>query len=383
MTFRTGIIGTGDPDGDGFAMAYRHADGYRRREDCEIVACADVVPENVTAFAAAYDVPDRGVYEDHERMLASADLDVVSVCVPPALHDDMTVDAAETGVAAVHCEKPMALTWGGAKRMAEVCQDRGVQLTINHQLRYGKPYREARRLVAEGAIGDLRRVEFQEKTLYDNGTHSFDLANFFVGGDPVDWVLGGIDYTEENTLFGAHNENQAVVQWRYESGVYGLASTGRGAPAVGPAFRLLGTGGTIEIGDDGALSYRPDGGNWRTVDTGADGRYRPDVSSARRGTELLAERVSSRLADRLAVPTYTERAIDAVVSALVSGDRPELGAGNALDADELVFAAWESVRRRGRVDLPLDVEDNPLESMVEAGVFLDAEGARASEATDD
>jgi predicted dehydrogenase len=383
VTLRTGIIGTGDPDGDGFAMAYRHADGYRRRDDCQIVACADVVPENAATFAAAYDVPDRSVYDDHERMLASADVDIVSVCVPPALHDDMVVDAAEAGVAAVHCEKPMALTWGDARRMTEACADRGVQLTINHQLRYGTPYREARRLVEEGAVGELRRVEFQEKTLYDNGTHSFDLANYFAGGEPVEWVLGGIDYTEENKLFGAHNESQAVVQWRYESGVYGLASTGRGAPAVGLAFRLLGTEGAIEISDDGDLSCRRDGGDWRAVDTGADGRYGPDASTARQGAQKLAGKLSRGLADRVAVPTYTERAIDAVVEALVAGERPELGARNALAADELVFAAWESARRRGRVELPLDIEDNPLESMVEAGVFLDSEDTIAGETADD
>jgi hypothetical protein len=38
-----------------------------------------------------------------------------------------------------------------------------------------------------------------------------------------------------------------------------------------------------------------------------------------------------------------------------------------LQATELIFASWESARRRGRVDLPLEIEDNPLEDMVEAG----------------
>lgn len=229
MTYRIGFIGTGDPDGEGFAMAYRHASGYQRLDDCEIVACADIVAENATAFAAEHDIQGRHIYQDYEAMLKSATPDVVSVCVPPGAHADIVTDVAESGVpAAVHCEKPMALTWGEARRMAAVCAAEGVQLTINHQLRFGKPYREAKRLLEEGTIGDLVRVEFQEQTLYDNGTHSFDLVNYFNDQCPVEWVLGQVDYTEENTLFGAHNENQAVVQWRYENGVYGLASTGRG-----------------------------------------------------------------------------------------------------------------------------------------------------------
>ena len=53
---RVGIIGTGKkkarPDVTGFAMAYSHADGYRALpEQCDLVACADIVEENGRAFA--------------------------------------------------------------------------------------------------------------------------------------------------------------------------------------------------------------------------------------------------------------------------------------------------------------------------------------------
>jgi predicted dehydrogenase len=215
----------------------------------------------------------------------------------------------------------------------------------------------------------LVRIEFSEDDLYDNGTHAFDLANFYNDQTSVEWVLGQIDYTEENTLFGAHNENQAVVQWRYEDGVYGLASTGRGAPFVDAVFRLVGTGGVVEIGETGELSYRRDGDDWQTVDTGSDGRYWPEPSTARRGAELLARRLSSRLAGRISVPTYTERAVEDAVSALETGETSGLDSQYALAADELIFAAWESSRRRGRVELPLDVEDNPLEAMVDSGAL--------------
>ena len=71
------------------------------------------------------------------------------------------------------------------------------------------------------------------------------------------------------------------------------------------------------------------------------------------------------------------------MAALTEGRQSELRVQNALNATEIIFAGYKSPRRRARVPLPLEIEDNPLESMVEAGVFLDAEGARASEATDD
>jgi hypothetical protein len=65
--------------------------------------------------------------------------------------------------------------------------------------------------------------------------------------------------------------------------------------------------------------------------------------------------------------TYTERAIAEVVGALEASRPPEIGGRAALRSTELIFASWESARRRARIDLPLDIDDNPLESMVESG----------------
>ena len=46
---------------------------------------------------------------------------------------------------------------------------------------------------------------------------------------------------------------------------------------------------------------------------------------------------------------------------------PELSARRTLDATEIIFAIYESCRRRGLVDLPLNIGDNPLVAMVESG----------------
>jgi predicted dehydrogenase len=368
VTYRIGFVGTGNPDGDGFAMAYRHAAGYQRLDGCEVVACADLDADNARRFAAEHGIPETHVYGDHETMVKSAEPDIVSVAVPPPVHADVVVDIARSGVTdAVHCEKPMALTWAGARRMAEVCERAGVQLTVNHQLRFGRPYRETKRLLDSGAVGDPVRIEFHEQNLYDSGTHAFDLANFYVDQTPVEWALGQIDYSTENVLFGTHNENQGLAQWRYENGVYGIASTGRGESFVDAYLRVEGTDGTLEVGDDGTLRYRRDGRGWEKVETGPDGRYFPDPSTPKRVTEALTRKVSDRLADRLHTPAYTERAVEDVVTSLREGTTPELAAEKALDAAELIFATWESARRRGRVEFPLEVDDNPLEAMVESG----------------
>ena len=111
--YRVAFIGTGpnpdEPDwGNSAAMAYRHAAGYRKLVQCEIVACADLVHEHAQAFADEFDIDHNHIYEDYAQMLTHAEPDVVSVCTPVPTHADIVVDCARDGdLQAVHCEKPM------------------------------------------------------------------------------------------------------------------------------------------------------------------------------------------------------------------------------------------------------------------------------------
>jgi predicted dehydrogenase len=372
MSYRIGFVGTGadpdDPDTDGYAMAYRHAAGYERLGDCELVACADIVPENAAAFADAFGIPDRHVYEDYETMLSQADPDIVSICTPPATHADLVIGTARHDtVEGIFCEKPMAETWADSQEMATVCARAEVLLAFNHNMRFGRPYLRVKELIDDGEIGALRRFEFGDSTLYDMGIHLFDLCNYYNDGAAVEWVLAQVDYTEENRMFGTHNENQALAQWRYENGVYGLASTGRGDDFLDPYFRVIGTDGTIEISSgDATVTVYPATGEARTIDTAPDKIYNARPGRLKSGLQLLGARLPF-LDGRFEVPSYTERAVEEVVAAVDADRETELGARNALAAQEIVFACWESARRRGRVGLPLAEGGNALTEMVESG----------------
>ena len=195
----------------------------------------------------------------------------------------------------------------------------------------------------------------------------------------AEWVLAGVDTSEENVWFGTRNENHGLSQWKYTNGVYGLAATGDGMDMIGCYMRLIGEDGVIELGvDDGpALRYRTDDGKWKRIKT-ADSIHKPDYSLFRAGLRKVAQKapvISDRVVDR---PSFYERAIEEVVDALREGREPEISGRNALAGTELTFASWESARRRGRVDLPLDIEDNPLETL-----FGDREGKPETATTDD
>jgi predicted dehydrogenase len=310
-------------------MSHYHAAGYERSPDTRIVALADIHRENAEAFQALHG--GERIYEDYRAMLREERLDIVSVCTWPHLHAEMVVAAAESGARAIHCEKPMAPTWGEATRMVRACEERGVQLTFNHQRRFGEQFIEARELLRSGAIGELRRLEGTCSNLFDWGTHWFDMFHFYNDETPAEWVLGQIEPTGGKTYFGVPVEGQGLSHVKFRNAVHGLLLTG-GAPEYALATRLVGTAGVIEAAAGGETPLRV----WST-----SGQDTPPIEQAPLG-EVVA------------------RGVLDLVDALKTGREPELSAARALRATELIFATYESSRRRGRVDLPLTIEDSPL-----------------------
>jgi len=338
--YRVGIIGCGrrpeNPGPMGYGMGHAHARGYEASPDAEIVALADIVLENARLFQGEHG--GDALYEDYHEMLAEEDLDIVSVTTWPHLHAEMVIAAAEAGVKAIHCEKPMAPTFGEARRMLEVCEANGVQLTFNHQRRFAPVFQTARRLVDEGAIGQLQTLHGVCGNLYDWGTHWFDMLNYLNDECDIAWVLGQVDLRGSTRIFGAPVEGQGLAYYAYKNGTYGMLTTGHGMPS-GAWIELIGSDGRIEIGrdrDEPLRAWAKGDADWHTV----------PVEGGLHGED------------------YIVAAILDLIDALKTGREPMLSGRRALRATELNFAAYESSRRHGRVDLPLEIEDSPLVDMM-------------------
>ncbi len=341
MTLRVGIIGCGRPwrseGATGFGMSHQHAFGYRETGKAEIVALADVVAENAAEFAKIHG-PQATIYTDYKEMLAKEQLDIVSISTWPHLHAPMVIDAANAKVRAIHCEKPMAPTYGESKRMVEAAEANGVQLTFNHQRRFGTPFRTGKSLLDAGRIGTLERIEAFCDNMYDWGTHWYDMACYFNDETDAEWVLGQIDMRDPQMVFGVPIERHGVSLTRFKNGVTLLMSTGHQA---GPRFglRMIGSDGIIDVGVDDQTHVRVKGKG------DSDWVVMPD-NEGLHGAD------------------YVKRGVADLVDALLTGREPQLSARRALRATELIFATYESSRLRGRVDLPLQSEDSALISML-------------------
>jgi len=219
--FRVGIIGCGRPwkseGASGFGMAHFHAHGYTASADATIVALADINLENARAFQAMHG--GERIYTDYQEMLAREQLDIVSICTWPHHHAPMVIAAAEAGVKAIHCEKPMAPSYAEALRMVDICQAQGTQLTFNHQRRFGAHFRTARDILRSGSIGQLQRLEGMCINLFDWGTHWFDIFGFYNDEAAVRWVIGQVDWRDGATIFGVPVEGAVDQALEVAAGV--------------------------------------------------------------------------------------------------------------------------------------------------------------------
>lgn len=345
--YQVGIIGCGKPwkseGATGFGMSHAHAEGYNTSPDAQIVALADIVEENAKAFQEMRG-GDR-IYTDYREMLAQESLDIVSISTWPHLHADMVVACANAGVKAVHCEKPMAITFGESKRMVESCQANGTQLTFNHQRRFGAPYVKTKELIDSGEIGELVRMEATCPDLFDWGTHWFDMLNKFNAECDLEWVIGQIDVRNHREVFGVTLEGHGLSHFRYTNGVMGMLTTGVGTGEQRLSIRVIGTHGTIEIGYSEEVPLRMWGkgqNEWTTV----------DVDQGMHGMDSV------------------KLGVHELIDALKTDRESELSGEKALRATEMIYATYESSRQRARIDLPLQIDDSPLHAMINSGELV-------------
>lgn len=141
-------------------------------------------------------------YGSYEALIADPEVDAVYLPLPNELHRPWVEAAADAGKH-ILCEKPLALDANEAEAMAAYCRDRGVVLTEAFMWRHQPRTAAVRKLVAEGAIGDLRLIRSSFSfsiaegdwrldstrgggALWDVGCYGVSTARLFAGSEPID-----------------------------------------------------------------------------------------------------------------------------------------------------------------------------------------------------
>ncbi len=120
------------------------------------MGCADADLEIAKALAST--IPNgRGepiVSTDHTEILKAAKPDAVAIFTPHLNHYRHAMDALQAG-AHVFIEKPLSTNTQEAVDIVRLAQARNRKVGVGHQFRLRPSIRQAKRMLAEGAIGEL------------------------------------------------------------------------------------------------------------------------------------------------------------------------------------------------------------------------------------
>jgi predicted dehydrogenase len=192
---RFALVGAG-----GIAQSY--VEVFRGCASARVVAVAD--PRLDVARAAAAGLGCQA-FASLDDLLDGVDVDAALVCTPPVTHVDICLHLLSRGIP-VLCEKPLTLDLSSARKLLERSEETGVLLTMAAKFRYVDDMIRAKSIVDSGILGEIVLFEnvFASRVtmagrwnadpetsgggvLIDNGTHSVDVARYFLG--PISEVM--------------------------------------------------------------------------------------------------------------------------------------------------------------------------------------------------
>ncbi len=354
--YRAAAIGrTGRGDyGHGLHTAYQDNDRV------EFVAVAD--EDERGREKGQQDTGAPTAYDDWQQMLEIEAPDIVSVCPRwTDCHLEMVSACLEAG-AHVYCEKPMTWNLADGDTIVELAHQTGRKVAVAHQGVYLPRVRGIKRMLEEGAIGQIQAIHAHGKQdrrgggedMITLGTHLFNMMRFFAGD--VRWMSAHVtaqgreleptDVMEPSEPVGLVAGDCINAYFAFESGVSGFFDSRR--DQIGSSQRY----GMEIIGSEGALSVR--GGSGSELMLYPHPVFRPAADDQDWiPVEDLPDDALG-LGNRLA--------IEDLIDAAEQDREPVSSARDAVAALEMILGTYESQITGGRVNMPMANRQHPLVS---------------------
>lgn len=237
-----GVIGVG-------SMGYNHVRIYSELENANLVAISDMVRGTLDKVSKEFNTVG---YVDYDNILQIDDIEVVNICVPTVFHHDVVMRAIEAGKN-VLVEKPLASKLNEAEEMIKAAEDAGVTLATGHVERFNPAVRVAKKLIDEGAIGEV--VTANSKRLgpfpprirdvgvaIDLAIHDIDIFNYLFNSR-ANTVFANMSSKLKNCEF----EDHAEIMTKYDSGVLSILETNWLTPYKKRQLNITGIDGIISV----------------------------------------------------------------------------------------------------------------------------------------
>ncbi len=252
-----GIVGAG-------LIADFHARAIGDIPNAKLTGCCDKIPEKAKALADKYGVTAFGSYEE---MIASDEVDIVTIATPSGFHMEPTVAAAEAGKH-VLCEKPLDITLERIDAMIAAHEKSGTKLGGIFPYRFNEGMKPLREAINSGRLGTItyasiyvpwwRTDEYYKDSwhgtrkldgggaLMNQSIHMIDmLCDLMPPIESLQAFTGKLGHPQIET------EDTATAVLRYSNGALGVIyGTTASFPGQFRRFEITGTKGTVIMVED-------------------------------------------------------------------------------------------------------------------------------------
>ena len=146
---RVGLIGSG-------GRGKQDWTSFLKQPDVEPVAVCDLYDPFRAKGIEMTEGRAKG-FQDFRKLLEEKDIDAVIVAVPDHWHALMTTAACAAGKD-VYCEKPLSLTVSEGRKMVAAARKHNRVVQTGSQQRSGSHYAQAVKLIQDGGIGEVHRI---------------------------------------------------------------------------------------------------------------------------------------------------------------------------------------------------------------------------------
>ncbi len=264
--------------GAGYFSRFQY-EAWARIPKVRITALANRNPDRAREAAARHGIP--GVYglDELDAMLAQERPDFIDIITPPETHLELVRRAAARGIAII-CQKPLAPTAEQAHAVVAAARAGGVPLMVHENWRWQPWYREMRRQLDAGTLGDLFSIAVRMRMgdgwpadaylarqpffrtyprllIYETGVHFLDTFRF-LGGE-ITSVYARLQ--KRNAAIAGEDAGQVVCGFAsgatalLDASRYNEADTADARYTFG-TVRLDGRKGHLELDLDGGLTLK-------------------------------------------------------------------------------------------------------------------------------
>jgi len=173
-------------------------------KNCYLAGIVTGTPAKAEKWKQEFRIPEKNIYnyENFNSISNNPDIDVIYVVLPPSMHAEYVIRAANAGKHA-WCEKPMAMTEAECKSMIDACNKNKVKLSIGYRMHHEPNTKQIIQFRKDQTYGKVMKAEasagyFEGRTnhwkqikklgggcMYDMGVYPLNAARYSTGLEPI------------------------------------------------------------------------------------------------------------------------------------------------------------------------------------------------------